>query len=123
MPERLRAAFDLRFGNSEQRRARRAVAVLRYAYPILPRRVRHVGPYQEALARTAGRGRPDLLTHSLHLFWIGRSSMRNEFRDRAGSKLPLRQPRRPKTNVREACPNSIAACSPIRSNAMTPFPR
>jgi uncharacterized protein (DUF2236 family) len=78
MPERLRAAFDLRFGNSEQRRARRAVAVLRYAYPILPGRVRHVGPYQEALARTAGRGRPDLLTRSLNLFWIGRSSMREE---------------------------------------------
>jgi uncharacterized protein (DUF2236 family) len=78
MPERLRAAFDLRFGNSEQRRARRAVAVLRYAYPILPGRVRHVGPYQEALARTAGRGRPDLLTQSLNLFWIGRSSMREE---------------------------------------------
>src|SRR3954447_15949362 len=78
MPERLRAAFDLRFGNSAQRRARRAVAVLRYAYPILPGRVRHVGPYQEALARTAGRGRPDLLTRSLNLFWIGRSSMREE---------------------------------------------
>ena len=43
MPERLRAAFDLRFGNSEQRRARRALAALRYSYPILPGRIRHVG--------------------------------------------------------------------------------
>jgi uncharacterized protein (DUF2236 family) len=75
MPEPLRAAFELPFGKAEQRRADRALNIIRRSYPALPARVRHVGPYQEAMGRLSGRNRPDLLTRSLNRLWIGRSAM------------------------------------------------
>jgi uncharacterized protein (DUF2236 family) len=75
MPETLRAAFRLPFGEAERRRSDRALRIIRRLYPALPARIRHVAPYQEASARLAGRSRPDLLTRSLNRLWIGRSSM------------------------------------------------
>ena len=75
MPEPLRAAFELPFGETERRRATRALNIIRRAYPVLPARVRYVGPYQEAVGRLSGRSRPDLLTRSLNRLWIGRSAM------------------------------------------------
>lgn len=75
LPERLRAAFKLPFDESSRRRATRALGAVRRIYPMLPARLRHVAPYQEALARLSGRGQPDLVTRSLNRLWIGRTSM------------------------------------------------
>jgi uncharacterized protein (DUF2236 family) len=75
LPERLRVAYTLPFGPREQRRAARALNVIRRVYPALPTRVRYVGPYQEALARLGGKNRPDVITRWLNRLWIGRPSM------------------------------------------------
>jgi uncharacterized protein (DUF2236 family) len=75
MPEPLRSAFGLPFGEAERRRANRALKIIRRGYPVLPARLRYVGPYQEAVGRLSGRGRPDLLTRFLNRLWIGRSAM------------------------------------------------
>jgi uncharacterized protein (DUF2236 family) len=75
LPERLRAAFELPFGQREHRRSERALRMLRRLYPALPRRVRYVGPYQEAVGRLSGRDRPDLVTRGLNRLWTGRASM------------------------------------------------
>ena len=75
LPEPLRSAFELPFGDEERRRAARAVNLIRRLYPALPARLRYVAPYQEALSRLSGRQQPDLVTRTLNHLWIGRSSM------------------------------------------------
>lgn len=75
LPERLRIAFDLPFGEAESRSADRARAWLRRAYPLLPDRLRTVGPYQEACARVRGEDGPGPVTRLLNRAWIGRPSM------------------------------------------------
>jgi uncharacterized protein (DUF2236 family) len=75
LPARLRAAFDLPFDERERRRAEQALARIRRLYPLLPVRLRYVGPYQEAVARLAGKKRPDLLTRGINRAWIGWSLM------------------------------------------------
>jgi uncharacterized protein (DUF2236 family) len=72
LPPHLREAFGLRGSDAECRRAGRAVARTRRVYQALPRRIRYVGPYQEATARLAGRARPDLATQLVNRLWIGR---------------------------------------------------
>lgn len=74
LPERFRSPFGLDYGPNEQRGAERALAWIRRVYPLLPRRVRHVGPYQEAESRLKMR-RPDVLTETANRFWIGRPRM------------------------------------------------
>ena len=74
LPPRLREAYGLPYGPAERRRAERAIRRLRRLYPLLPRRLRHVGPYQEAVARLAGRG-PDRTTRALNRVWIGRARL------------------------------------------------
>ena len=74
VPESLRHAFGLRYDGREQRRAERALRLVRAVYPALPGSLRYVSPYYEAAARLSGR-RPGLLTRSLNRLWIGRSSM------------------------------------------------
>jgi uncharacterized protein (DUF2236 family) len=75
LPEGLRRGFDLPYGDAERRRADRAVHRLRRLYPLLPARLRHVGPYHEAVGRLAGRPRPDPLTRGLNRLWIGRPAL------------------------------------------------
>lgn len=75
LPPQLRHDFGLSYGAAEHRAAERALAVLRYLYPLLPSRLRYVGPYHEARARLAGRTRPGVLTQAMNRFWIGQSSM------------------------------------------------
>jgi uncharacterized protein (DUF2236 family) len=75
MPARLRNDFGLAYGPSERRAADRTLAVLRCIYPLIPSGLRHVGPYQEARARLAGRRRPGVLTRAMNRFWIGQGSM------------------------------------------------
>jgi uncharacterized protein (DUF2236 family) len=75
LPPRLRQDFGLSWGPIEQRGVARAMKVLRRIYPCIPARLRHVAPYQEALARLAGRERPGIMTRALNRLWIGQSSM------------------------------------------------
>jgi uncharacterized protein (DUF2236 family) len=74
LPEGLREQFQLQYGARERRRASRALSIIRFAYPALPTRVRHVAPYQEALARLSGH-KPDFMTRVLNRLWIGRASL------------------------------------------------
>lgn len=75
LPERLRSAFGLPFGESEQRSAARAVRLMRRIYPALPDRLRTVGPYQEAMARLGGALKPGLGIRLMNRAWIGQPSM------------------------------------------------
>lgn len=75
LPERLRRDYGLPYGPAERSRAERALSWARRAHPLLPRRLRYVGPYQEALARLNGRRGPDLPTRAVNRLWIGRPRM------------------------------------------------
>jgi len=75
LPERLRDGFGLAYGEGERQSAERALAWISRAYPLLPRRLRFVGPYQEAERRLAGRP-PGLLTEIANRVWIGQPRMR-----------------------------------------------
>ena len=75
LPERLRVAFGLPLGEAELRSAGRALTWIRRIYPLLPDRLRTVGPYQEALARVRGEQRPALGTRWLNRLWIGQPHM------------------------------------------------
>jgi uncharacterized protein (DUF2236 family) len=75
LPCQLRKAFRLPYDQAEQRIAEAAIARIRRIYPALPERMRYVGPYQEAVARLAGRTRPSLLTRWANQLWIGRASI------------------------------------------------
>jgi uncharacterized protein (DUF2236 family) len=59
LPPRLRDAFALPYSEAEQRAAEQLVRWVRRIYPLLPSRLRYVGPYQEAEQRLAGSPRPD----------------------------------------------------------------
>jgi uncharacterized protein (DUF2236 family) len=75
LPERLRTAFGLAYGPAERRAAERALAAWRRIYPALPSRLRTVGPYQEAVARLAGKARPGFYVETLNRLWIGAPRM------------------------------------------------
>jgi len=72
LPERLRAGFGFDVDARDQRAADRALTWIRRAYPLLPARLRYVGPYHEAQARLQGRPQLDLATRCLNRAWIGR---------------------------------------------------
>jgi uncharacterized protein (DUF2236 family) len=74
LPARLRDDFALPYGDAERRKTDGALALLRRVYLWMPSWLRHVGPYQEARARLAGR-RPGMTTELLNRFWIGQKSM------------------------------------------------
>ncbi len=74
LPERLRDPFGFAYGDEEQIAAERALARIRRLYPLLPQRLRYVGPYQEARNRLAGRPH-DPMTKLVNRFWIGASRM------------------------------------------------
>ncbi len=74
LPERLRLAFELPYGERERRSAARARIWLPRAYALLPDRLRTVGPYQEALARIRGDACPPF-TRLLNRAWIGQACM------------------------------------------------
>jgi uncharacterized protein (DUF2236 family) len=73
LPSQLRGRFGFSFGESHRREIDRAVALIRRLYPLLPTRLRFVGPYQEAQQRLAGRTVPDFVTRTCNQFWIGRA--------------------------------------------------
>jgi uncharacterized protein (DUF2236 family) len=75
LPPRLRTAFGFGYGEADRLAAERTIKRLRRVYPLLPFRLRYVGPYQEAQARMLGRTRPGLATRSINLFWIGKPQL------------------------------------------------
>jgi uncharacterized protein (DUF2236 family) len=75
LPPRLRDAFALPYGSAEREDAQRFTAWMRRIYPFLPARLRHVGPYQEANQRLAGRTEPDLVAQISNRFWMGQSAL------------------------------------------------
>jgi uncharacterized protein (DUF2236 family) len=75
LPPSLREAFGLDYGKDEVRRAQRVLAWLARVYPLMPKSLRFVGPYQEAVGRLAGRAVPDWATQWLNLMWIGRRQL------------------------------------------------
>ena len=75
LPARLRDAFALRYGEAERHAARQAIEWARRIYPLLPSRLRYVGPYQEAEQRLAGRGGPDFATRMSNYVWTGRAGL------------------------------------------------
>jgi uncharacterized protein (DUF2236 family) len=84
LPDPVRRGFGLDYGEEERRRSDRALRWLRRIYPVLPGRIRYVGPYQEACARLAGRSRPDRVTRGLNRLWIGQPAMAPPHRRRPG---------------------------------------
>jgi uncharacterized protein (DUF2236 family) len=77
LPQRLRNEFELPFGNAEQRAAERVIRWTQRLYPTLPSRLRHVGPYHEALQRIDGKLGPDIFARMSNRFWIGRHRLSN----------------------------------------------
>jgi uncharacterized protein (DUF2236 family) len=75
LPVRIREEFGLPYGEIEHRSTGRALSALRNVYPWVPAGLRHVGPYQEAHARLAGRQGPGATTRLLNRLWIGQKSM------------------------------------------------
>jgi uncharacterized protein (DUF2236 family) len=75
LPEQLRTGFGFPFDEHERRIADRGLARIRRVYPMLPMRLRAVGPHQEAQARIQGRSQPDRTTRCLNRAWIGRPFM------------------------------------------------
>jgi uncharacterized protein (DUF2236 family) len=72
LPLRLRDAFALRCGGTERRAVQQLIRRTRRIYPLLPSRLRYVGPYQEAEQRLAGKAQPDFLVQMCNRFWTGR---------------------------------------------------
>jgi uncharacterized protein (DUF2236 family) len=75
LPPTIREAFELPYGAAERLAAERALRWVRRIYPVLPEKLRHVGPYQEALGRLRGRAAPDRAIQLLNRAWIGRATM------------------------------------------------
>jgi uncharacterized protein (DUF2236 family) len=75
LPSPVRRRFGFSFNDEQQRQIDRAVALTRRLYPLLPARLRYVGPFQEAEQRLAGRPAPDFVTRMCNRFWIGRAEL------------------------------------------------
>ena len=78
LPPNLRAGFGFCYGKREHRAAERALGRIRALYPRLPLRLRHVAPYQEALAQIEGRRSPGIAVEVLNRLWIGQARMPRE---------------------------------------------
>ena len=78
LPERLNQAYGLPYGVREAEATERLIRRIRRVYPHLPAWLRHVGPYQEATQRLAGRDGPALVTRMSNRVWMGRPSLAEE---------------------------------------------
>ncbi len=75
LPPRLRDAFALGYGQAERNAAQQFIARTRRIYPLLPSRLRYVGPYQEAQQRLSGRTQPDFIARACNRFWMGQPAL------------------------------------------------
>ena len=74
LPAHLRADFGLPFGPREVRALQRAERWVPRLYCLLPRSLRLVGPYHEAISRLRGRA-PGPLTRLSNHFWMGQQRL------------------------------------------------
>jgi uncharacterized protein (DUF2236 family) len=74
LPSRLRHEFGLPYGETERSSAELVVHWVKRLYPLVPDRLRYVGPYQEAVARIEGKD-PGFLTGRINRSWLGQSSL------------------------------------------------
>jgi uncharacterized protein (DUF2236 family) len=74
MPDQLREAFALNYGEREQRAAAKALRRLSTVYCKIPTSLRYVGPYHEACARLQHRN-VGPFTRASNRFWMGQSRM------------------------------------------------
>ena len=74
MPDGLREAFALPYGEREECAAACALRWLPRVYRRIPGTLRYVGPYQEARARLQARS-VGLLTRASNRFWMGQPRM------------------------------------------------
>jgi uncharacterized protein (DUF2236 family) len=72
LPRPIRERLGFRSGELDEPENRGKLALLRRLYPLLPARLRYVGPYQEAQQRIAGELVLDFVTRVCNRFWIGR---------------------------------------------------
>jgi uncharacterized protein (DUF2236 family) len=75
LPLPIRERFGFSVAHGQDRDLRRILALSRRLYPLLPARLRYVGPYQEAEQRLAGQSPPDFVTRICNRFWIGRAEL------------------------------------------------
>jgi uncharacterized protein (DUF2236 family) len=75
LPSPVRQRFGFLFNDEQKRQIDHAIALTRRLYPLLPVRLRYVGPFQEAEQRLAGRPAPDFVTRMCNRFWIGRAAL------------------------------------------------
>jgi hypothetical protein len=68
-------AYGHPLGARDRRLSARAVDLIRQIHPLIPERLRFVGPYHEARERLLGR-LTRRLTRIANRFWIGRASIR-----------------------------------------------
>ena len=72
LPENLREAFGLRLGPGRRFLFRNSVRCLHAVYRLLPKRLRFVPPYLEALRRCRGETGRDRVGELLMRLWLGR---------------------------------------------------
>ena len=84
MPEQLREAFALQYGDPEQRAAAKALRRMPSLYRMIPTSLRYVGPYREACARLQHRT-VGPLTRASNRFWMGQSRMLVHLQDDASA--------------------------------------
>ena len=82
MPDPLREAFALEYGEREQRAAAKALRRLPTVYRRIPTSLRYVGPYHEAYARLQHRA-VGPLTRASNRFWMGRTRMLSQDQNEA----------------------------------------
>lgn len=69
LPDRIREEYGFPFGSRDRALFRASTHMVRAGYSLLPRRVRHAPPYQQAMRRVAGKPKDELLS------WFERTSM------------------------------------------------
>jgi uncharacterized protein (DUF2236 family) len=74
MPEQLREAFALPFGEQERSAAAQAQRWMPLVYKAFPKTVRYIGPYREAYSRLHGL-RAGPLVRVSNRFWMGQPRM------------------------------------------------
>jgi uncharacterized protein (DUF2236 family) len=74
LPPRIREEFQLPFSTHEEKAVQRALRLMRRVYVKLPRAIRFVGPYNEAVNRLRG-SKPGLGVRLSNRLWVGQPAL------------------------------------------------
>ena len=76
MPEPVRVQYGLPEDCPENRAIfERNLRIVRRVYPLLPRHLRYLPPYNEAMRRLKGKHSPGLITGGLNKLVLGQASL------------------------------------------------